>query len=56
MTLKCAVIGLPYGGAKGGVMINPSKFSKEELERVSRGYIREIRHFIERRLTFRRRM
>ena len=46
MTLKCAVIGLPYGGAKGGVMINPSKFSKEELERVSRGYIREIRHFI----------
>ena len=46
MTLKCAVIGLPYGGAKGGVMIEPSRFSKEELERVSRGYIREIRHFI----------
>jgi glutamate dehydrogenase/leucine dehydrogenase len=46
MTLKCAVVHLPYGGAKGGVMINPSQFSKEELERVSRGYIREIRNFI----------
>jgi glutamate dehydrogenase/leucine dehydrogenase len=46
MTLKCAVVHLPYGGAKGGVMINPSQFSKEELERVSRGYVREIRNFI----------
>lgn len=46
MTLKCAVVNLPYGGAKGGVMIEPKRFSEEELERVSRGYIREINDFI----------
>src|SRR3989338_2580555 len=46
MTLKCAVVNLPYGGAKGGVMIEPKRFSEQELERVSRGYIREINGFI----------
>ena len=46
MTLKCAVINLPYGGAKGGVQIEPSLYSKSELERVARGYIREIQNFI----------
>ena len=46
MTLKCAVVNLPYGGAKGGVMVDPKRFSQEELERISRGYIREINNFI----------
>ena len=46
MTLKCAVANLPYGGAKGGIMIEPKRFSEAELERISRGYIREINGFI----------
>ena len=46
MTLKCAVVNLPYGGAKGGVMVDPKRFSQGELERISRGYIREIHDFI----------
>ncbi len=46
MTLKCAVANLPYGGAKGGVMVEPKRFSVQELERISRGYIREINNFI----------
>lgn len=42
MTIKCAVVGLPFGGAKGGVIVNPKELSKLELERLSRGYIRAI--------------
>ncbi|WP_105614861.1 Glu/Leu/Phe/Val family dehydrogenase [Vallitalea okinawensis] len=42
MTLKCAVIHLPYGGAKGGVEVDPSKLSDQELERLARGYVRAI--------------
>lgn len=42
MTFKCGVVGLPFGGGKGGVICNPKKLSKGELERLSRGYIRAI--------------
>ena len=42
MTIKCAIAGLPYGGAKGGVAVDPKTLSKLELERLSRGYIRAI--------------
>lgn len=46
MTWKCAVIGIPYGGAKGGVICNPKEMSDGELERLSRGYIRALGDFI----------
>jgi glutamate dehydrogenase (NAD(P)+) len=42
MTWKCALIGIPYGGAKGGVAVDPRLLSRNELERVSRRYISEI--------------
>lgn len=42
MTCKCAVAGLPYGGGKGGIIVDPSKLSKTELERLTRGYIDKI--------------
>ena len=42
MTWKCAVVGLPYGGAKGGVVVNPKKLSQDELEHLTRRYATEI--------------
>lgn len=42
MTWKCAVTGIPYGGGKGGVIVNPKEFSEAELERLSRAYVRFI--------------
>ncbi|TIC79251.1 Glu/Leu/Phe/Val dehydrogenase [Nocardioides sp. GY 10113] len=42
MSWKCALMDLPYGGAKGGVTIDPSKYSEAELERVTRRYTSEI--------------
>ena len=38
MTWKCAVVDIPYGGAKGGVMCNPKEMSRGELERLTRRY------------------
>lgn len=46
MTFKCAVLNLPFGGAKGGVTVNPKELSKLELERLSRGYVDAIADFI----------
>jgi len=42
MSLKCALVGLPYGGAKGGIAVDPKTLSVTELERLSRGYIRKV--------------
>jgi glutamate dehydrogenase (NAD(P)+) len=42
MTWKCAVVGIPYGGGKGGVIVDPKKLSRKELEGLSRRYFSEI--------------
>lgn len=46
MTLKCAVVNIPFGGSKGGVAVNPRDLSRNELENVTRSYIRAISDFI----------
>jgi glutamate dehydrogenase (NADP+) len=40
MTFKCATVGIPFGGGKGGVIVDPRTLSEGELERLSRGYMR----------------
>ena len=42
MTFKCSVTGIPYGGGKGGVIVNPKELSTGELERLCRGYVDAI--------------
>src|SRR5438132_3029578 len=42
MTWKCALAGLPYGGAKGGVRVAPEQLSRAELQRITRRYTAEI--------------
>ncbi|MFQ5938660.1 MAG: Glu/Leu/Phe/Val dehydrogenase [Alphaproteobacteria bacterium] len=46
MTFKCAVANLPFGGAKGGVSVNPRQLSKAEIERLSRAYVQAFASFI----------
>src|SRR5574341_1352988 len=42
MSLKCAVVNIPFGGAKGGVAVDPKELRRNELEQVTRAYIRAI--------------
>lgn len=42
MTWKCALVGVPYGGAKGGVTVDPAQYTTQELERLTRRYVSEI--------------
>jgi glutamate dehydrogenase/leucine dehydrogenase len=46
MTWKCALVDLPYGGAKGGIICDPTKLSEKELERLTRRYTVEICHLL----------
>lgn len=46
MSLKCQVVGIPYGGAKGGICVNPSELSKNELEGLTRAYVASINNYI----------
>ena len=47
MTIKCAIAGLPFGGAKGGVSVDVKKLSDNELERLARAYIKAFAPMIE---------
>ena len=46
MTFKCGVMGVPYGGGKGGITCDPLSLSKGELERLSRGYIQGLYKYL----------
>ncbi|WP_256300501.1 Glu/Leu/Phe/Val family dehydrogenase [Haloarchaeobius salinus] len=46
MVYKCATVGIPYGGGKGGIVIDPSEHSADELERVTRSFAKELRPLV----------
>lgn len=46
MTFKCGIVGIPYGGGKGGITVDPSELSQGELERLARGYVQKIYKYL----------
>ena len=46
MVLKCSVVNIPFGGSKGGVVVDPKQLSRNELEQVTRSYIRAIADYM----------
>jgi len=46
MSIKCAVADIPYGGAKGGIAVDPKQLSQAELERLTRSYVRAMSDFV----------
>ncbi len=46
MVYKCAVVDIPYGGGKGGIVVDPSDYSDTEVERLTRSFAEELRPFI----------
>ncbi len=46
MVYKCAVVDIPYGGGKGGIVVDPADYSEDELERLTRSFAKELRPFI----------
>lgn len=46
MTMKCALIGLPFGGGKGGIKCNPKEYSNEDLKKISKGFSKALSPYI----------
>src|SRR3990167_598324 len=46
MTIKTAVVDIPFGGSKGGITLDPNELSERELERLSRGFVQALYRFI----------
>lgn len=46
MSVKCAVVDIPLGGGKGGIIVDPKELSEQELEQLSRGYVRALHRYL----------